>query len=685
MSRAVLKADRNRDQAVADTLGTLFDQSVALVRTLDHAVAGRRIVIDIELFSPVDIEETSTSVYASHPQTAVRCVGYAIDNGPVRVWWSNEPVPAEIFECAADPFCRWAAFPASFERAIWREKLVALGWPAVPPLGRWICIQSMALALALPARLDKLGKALNLPEQKADGAIMRRMARPRPPAPGEDPEAGPFRHNDPESLKALGEYQAQDVIAERAALRWLMLMPLVPMEQQRWQLDQIINERGVYINAILFDPAITIATAAKTAAQARLQTITGGVVETVGQHQRFKDWLATKGCEVPNCERETLAHVLKARADLIADVREAIAARLEASGTAAEKFQTLRRYRDGDGRVRYAFRFHGAATGRWSCRGPQFQNFKKEAEGIDAKLEAVRSGDIEAVQRLGPPLDIVGDIARAAICAPAGYRLLIGDFSGIESRVLAWLAGQLDKLAMWAKFDQTRDPQDDPYFILGTCSGSHRKPPASMANLAFGYGGGVPAWRNFAPLDDTTTDEQITVYRNLWRDRHPQTVKFWHGFDDGQYRSGAAIQAMRQAPEPVQYGPLQLRCECLNGVSFFLMRLPSGRSVSYPFAALMRNDRGNAALTFMDNKLGQWVEYTRGKAKIKGMWGGVFTENATQAVACDLLSAAMQRLEDAGYPIVAHVHDEIICEVAEGSGSREEFQSLIAQLPAWAT
>lgn len=669
-----------------DTINLLLSKSVALKRTLDRACAGRQIVIDIELFSPVEIEDTSTSVYASHPETKVLCVGYAVDDGPVKVWWPGQPIPSEIFECVADTTCKWAAFPASFERAIWREKLIALGWPAVPSLERWICIQSMALALALPAELKLLGKVLNLPEQKADAKIMLRMSKPRPPLPGEDPEAGPYRHSDPESLQALGEYLAQDVATERAALRWLL--PLPPIEQKRWQHDQVINERGVYINVALFDPAIAIATEAKNAAQDRLRASTGGVIETVGQHIRFKSWLETHSCEVKDCERETLAHVLRARSDLLAEVREAIQARLEASGTAAGKFQALRARREPDGRVRYAFRFHGAATGRWSCRGVQFQNFKRDAEHVADKLAAVRTGDIEAVCQLGVPLDVIGDLARTAICAAPGHRLLIGDFSGIESRVLAWLAGDLGKLALWAKFDQTKDPLDDPYYILGCLLGF---PPETarkygkIADLAFGYGGGIPAWRNFAPLDDTTTDEQILVYRNAWRDRHPPIVKFWYGFDANQYRTGAAIQAMRNAPQPVQYGRLQLRCEPLNGVPFFFMRLPSGRSIAYPFATLIQSKYGHPAISFMDNKLGRWVEYSRGEAKIKGLWGGPLAENATQGVACDLLSDAMQRLGDASYQIVFHVHDEIIVEVPEGFGSDKEFQSLIEQLPAWAT
>jgi hypothetical protein len=178
-------------------------------------------------------------------------------------------------------------------------------------------------------------------------------------------------------------------------------------------------------------------------------------------------WLGERGCEVKNLRKPTLRHALR-RKELDPIARRAIELRLGAAHAAAAKIDTLLAWRDTDGRVRGTLRFHGAGTGRWTGHGPQPQNFKRDSDGIEAKRIAIETGDLAHVAKLYPqPLEIVGAIARAMICAAPGHRLLIGDFSGIESRVLAWVSGQQSKLEQWAKFDRTGDPKDEPYYLLG--------------------------------------------------------------------------------------------------------------------------------------------------------------------------------------------------------------------------
>jgi hypothetical protein len=315
------------------------------------------------------------------------------------------------------------------------------------------------------------------------------------------------------------------------------------------------------------------------------------------------------------------------------------------------------------------------------------QNFKKEVEGTAAKVAAVMSGDLAAMRALGAPLDLIGDVVRAAICAAPGNRLLVGDFSGIESVVLAWLAGDKNKIEQWAKYFRTKDPADDPYLILGIALGF---PPETarkygkIADLAFGYGGSIPAYRNFAPADDDTSDERILQYRNVWRQRHPQTVNFWYRLND------AAVEAVQCAPRAVQYGRLTLQCEQIAGGNFLFITLPSDRRISYPVARIIEKERINRygekirylAVTHMDNaeNVGGWATVRGGE----GMWPGQWAENITQGVARDLLAAAITRLEAAAYSVVLHVHDEIVVELPTGEGSLDEFQYLITQLPDWA-
>jgi DNA polymerase len=617
------------------------------------ATVAKRIVVDSETRSLADLRKVGAWRYAEHPLTDVWCAAYAIDDGPVLLWVPGAPLPPDLLDAIGDPDCILVAHHVSFERCVWRHVLTPRhGWPELPPLARWSDTMSRALALALPPRLDKLAAALSLPEQKADKSIVALMAKPRRPRGSEDP-AGIYWFDDSEHRQTLHNYCKQDVEVERALDKWLR--ELSPSEHSLWCLDAIINDRGVYCDGVLIDKAIAIATAAERAVQDELRQITNGEVNTTNCRDKLMAWLAARGCEVADCEKETLRRALT-RKGLDHVVRRVMELRQEAAHASAAKMQALQNWRGLDGRVRGGFRYHGAATGRWSGAGPQFQNFRRETENTAAKLETVMSGDIDKVRALGSPIEVIGDIARCAVCAPPGYKLLKADYGAIESRVLAWVAGERAKLDLWSRFDCTGELRDDPYYVLGRLLGFPEETArqcGKIADLAFGYGGGVGAFRNFAPDDVDICDADIKAFQQAWRAKHPQTVQFWYGIDR------AAIAAIQRAPQEIDYGKLTLRCEKLHEVPFLLIRLPSGRDLAYPFAKLIRNDRGDRAVTFKDNALGQWVEVRQGR----GVWGGIFTANIVSGIARDRIAAAMLRLEAAGYPVVIHVHDQIACEV----------------------
>jgi hypothetical protein len=270
-------------------------------------------------------------------------------------------------------------------------------------------------------------------------------------------------------------------------------------------------------------------------------------------------------------------------------------------------------------------------------------------------------------------MSVVGDITRALISAAPGHRLIAADFSGIESRLTAWISGQQDKLNRWAKFDRTGDPHDEPYSILGKTLGvapAQARTIGKTADLAFGYMGGVGAWKKLAPDDDTSTDAEIKRRQKAWQRAHPNIVKFWGRLNR------AAIQAVRKPHTVMTCGRVAFEYDGM----FLRMRLPSGRRLAYPFPKLRADDRGNLAVVFMDNAGGKWTECRRGD----GAYGGTWIENAVQAVARDLFAGAMPRLEAAGYPIVLHVHDEIVCEVPDGIGNVDEFRTIMITPPAWA-
>jgi DNA polymerase len=332
--------------------------------------------------------------------------------------------------------------------------------------------------------------------------------------------------------------------------------------------------------------------------------------------------------------------------------------------------------------VRGAFRYHGAATGRWSGEGFQPQNLKRPiVKDLAAAIDAVKTGDLERMKALYPqPLAVLGDLVRSTIVAAPGNTLIGTDFSAIESRVLAWLAGEAWKLDAYRRFDATKDPRDEPY--CATACKIFRKPPGSftkdspergvgkICDLAFGYQGGLRAWRNFEP--DRFSDAEVEAFKADWRAAHPATVRFWREID------GAAVLAVRERGQVVRCGRIDLKC---TG-AFLFIKLPSGRKLSYAQPRLINDKKGRnqQRVVFSDNSGGRFTDCRNGQ----GAYGGLWTENIVSGIARDLLAAAMLRVEAAGYPVVLHVHDELVCEVAIGFGSLEEFTRLITRKPAWA-
>ena len=324
-----------------------------------------------------------------------------------------------------------------------------------------------------------------------------------------------------------------------------------------------------------------------------------------------------------------------------------------------------------DGRIRGTLQYHGAGTGRWAARGVQVQNFVRDDGTVDAKIAAIMAGDLSQYPE---PLGAIADAARGAICAAPGHRLLIGDFSGVESRVLAWAAGETTKLAQWRKFDATGDPRTEPYDILGKAVGfpdDEARARGKILDLAFGYQGGLGAYASMTYEGDPSTDAERERFKQTFRRLHPHTVAFWHATDR------AAIKATR-TPGSVQVAKGVSFC---SDGAFLQLTLPSGRIVRYPFPRIEKNRFDEPCVMFKDTALGKWGDCNYGR----GGYGGLWAENCTQAVARDLLAEAMQRLDAAGYPIVLTVHDEIVAEVPDGSGSLEEFKRLLVEAPAWAT
>jgi DNA polymerase len=647
---------------VLDTAIATGAQSRAalLASTAAAPITRHFVVLDIEARCVLDLEKVGAVRWIK--RATLLCLRYAIDDQPVKLWRAGTPLPADLAAALDDPDYLIVAHNAHFERTFFKHVLVHHGCPEIL-LARWRCTAAMCLTLALPAALDKAAIALDLPVQKADSSIARRMAKPRKALKGEDPNAVHW-HESPEDFAKLYAYCAIDVEVTR--LLWQRLPKLTDHEQQVWQADQTINDRGYYTDGDLVDKAIAIISAVKKTLEQEFKQLTGLMPS---QRDKVLQWLVAHGCELPDLRREdTLEPFLeKTGNSLDTDVRRVIEIRCEYSYAATHKFYSLRNQRDVDGRVRGSFTYHRASTGRWSGSGVQPQNLKKEDEidaDLNASFAAVMTGDLEIVRKLGPPLKVISLLLRAAISAPPGFKLIHGDYSAIESRTLAWVTDEKSKLALWAKFDETKDPADDPYIVFGLSIGHAREVArkyGKICDLAFGFGGGVGAWKNFAPDDDNSTEEQIKGYQLAWRRQHPRTWAFWYAIED------AAIAAVRDPDEPVTCGRFKLYCEYICGLKFLFVELPGRRRLAYPGAEVISRINPNTgepkpALSFMDNAQGKWVKVRNGQ----GVWGGHLCENVVSAIARDHLADAILRLEAAGYPVVVHVHDSICVEVPDG-------------------
>lgn len=681
------------------------------------------LVRDIETRSAIDLADVGVHVYAVHPSTTVRCVAYAVDDEPVQMWHPGDPVP-KVWRQAAnggkwDVIAHNAAFDIEIERRILGPKF---GF-TLAPMERQVCTMALTLSMALPGALERSAKVLNLEHLKDDSGarVQLQMARPRRPRKGEDPN-GVYFFDDPERHAQSDESCMKDVAATREIYQ--SLPALSPEEMRTWLLDQRINDRGFYLDQKLALAARAVAAAANPIINDELAKITEGEVTAFTQVARITKWLGQHIEGIESLDKAAVAELLEL--DLPDNVRRVIELRSLGAQAAVAKVDALLQRRCEDGRVRGSFVFHAAGTGRWSSRGAQVHNLKRSlTEDIERAVKIIGTGDLDIARKeYDNPLSVIGDLIRAMIIAPPGHTLIGGDFSGIEARVTAWIAGEERKLDVFRAFDAGTGP--DPYVVAASIIfgippdeiTKEQRQVGKACELAFGFQGGVNAFYRFTPSGgkaltssqnqwegggrssggprgprglsgdqtankitiDTFTETDIERIKNKWRRAHPNIVQFWYNVER------AARKAAANPGSTVSVGNnLQFTCD---DSPFMRIRLPSGRELSYPQARrtkafffkgkIVEHERGFPCLLFKDNANGQWSDVK--------VYGGLLTENIVQAIARDLLRDAMLRLDAAGYAIVTHIHDEIVIEVPKDQAERTkpEFVKLMSEVPEWA-
>src|SRR5215831_1329396 len=649
-----------------------------------------RLFFDIETFSAIDLTKVGSWLYARHPTTDIRCVSYCLVTdgirGSIETWMPGQLLLQTVLTFAAAANAEAIAFNNAFDRQIWEQILTPrYGWPTIP-FERHRCAQAAVLMRALPASLDAAAAALKTKTRKsAEGAAaMKRLAGPRRQSAQERKTGAPLDFSAPPELLA--------VLAERNRTDVLMMMEVVDRiglppasEQSLWQLDQRINGRGTHIDVGLLEAGLCISEEARHELHGEIAELTEGAVTTPAQTQRILKWLTERGCQISNLRKSTVADALL-EPGLSAPARRLLELRQSGAGAAALKFKTLRRWTNdqGEPRIRHAYRFHGASSGRFTSVGCQLHNLRKpELEDVRGAIEAVASGSLAEMRRRGfaRALETIGHITRAVPTAPPGKRLFIADLSGIEARGAAMICGATTELEQWRTFDRTGRPEDEPYYRTGITTFTQPAVTARKAGktgaLAFQYQGGVGAYRRVTG-DAETSEEIIASRRDAWRRDHPQYVEFW------RLIVFQAVQAIRHPGQEFTAKVVAFQYDPKTG--FLELTLPSGRRLTYPCAELIEDEQySTTSFTFLDTSgSSKGRMYHTRKGKEGGVFGGLLLENITQALCRDIFVEAMPRLEVAGYPIVMHTHDDYVCEVPEGFGSLEEFLTIVTQPPSWA-
>jgi DNA polymerase len=638
---------------------------------------------DIETRSAVNLHDCGAYIYAIDATTQALCLVYAIDDAEPQLWLPADPPPSIFLEIAACPE-RFAliAHNWEFEREILEKVLIPRhGFPPIP-LHVQHCSQRLALANAYPAELGLLAQALGLPYRKDPGARKAMLAVSRPKAQRKRrPETIPAWDEDPVKLELVRARCRLDVITTRAVWQSSTLKHLSGTERRYQIQDGAINARGIRLDRAFAEAARDLAIRERVAINLRLQELTHGVITSVDQPKRFLREINAHGHGMTTMNKRAVAQVLANKPDDY--VRQLLDLRRIGARAAVNKFKRMLDYASpADDRIRCVLRMYGAGPGRWTSSGPQLQNLKKNESSLPlAVVDSIRGGDRAEIARYGNPLALLGDVSRASLCASAGMELKSGDFSAIESVVLAWLAGERWKLDAYRSFQQTGDTSLEPYRVIARRMLS--KPadaeitPAERqlgkcGELASGFGGSVGAWRRIVPADPRS-DAEIHGIIHLWRQAHPATRKFWKDL-------ARAIRIAIRTGQPILVAPSpQPPIMAAFSAGNLTLTLPSGRAITYPEPRLVpgKYEDGAPDVLFLDNARGQWKPY-RG-------WFGTFVENVTQGVARDLLAAAIDRFESRGINVALHCHDEVTTEVPIGTLSDAEFLSILLELPSWAT
>lgn len=634
----------------------------------------RDLAIDIETYSSADLPRTGVYKYAEAEDFEILLFAYSADGGPVEVvdLAQGEELPKEIREALFEPETLKHAFNAAFERVCLSRYL---GLPAGRYLdpGSWRCTQLRAAYFGLPLSLAGAGAALRLQERKLESgqALIRTFS-----LPGKD---GKRRTADsPETAEkwaAFKTYCAQDVVTENAIRARLTRFEVPDFIQAEYAMDQRINDRGILVDTALARSAVAMDDAERVELSEELRILTG--LENPNSASQLKRWLAENETEVESLTAKNVRKLLdnaEGRLKRVLELRQGLAK------SSTRKYLAMVNAACADGRARGMFQFYGAnRTGRWSGRIIQFQNLPREQpEDLEAARAIVLAGDREKLrERFGSVPATLSGLIRTALIAPVGKKLIVADYSAIEARVLAWLAGEEWQNELFRSGGDLYCMTASRMFgvpVEKNGENGHLRQKGKVASLACGYGGAVGALTAMGGKDLGLSDEEMTELVRSWRAANPAITAFWWAVD--QAIKTAIVRESETRLDTIP-GAARTLLRFAYRAGTLMIRLPSGRSLVYPGTRLETSpERSGEIITYYGTDAAK--KWTRIES-----YGPKFVENIVQAVSRDILADAMRRSGREGYRIIAHVHDEVIIE-AFPEGSADEVCELMGQGPDWA-
>lgn len=625
----------------------------------------RNLSIDIETFSSVDLQKSGVYRYSESPDFQVLLFGYAADEGEVKVvdLANGEQIPEEIISAIYDPeVIKWA-FNAAFERIC----LSRYFGVQLPPKS-WRCTMVWSAYMGLPLSLEATGVVLGLENQKMKEGkeLIRYFSIPCKPTKANDERTRNLPCHAQEKWSLFKEYNKRDVEVELSIKEKLSKFPAPDREWENYILDQQINDRGIRLDMGFVRSAIECDGKFRNEHLVKAKDLTG--LENPNSTQQLKEWLNENGLTVESLSKASVKELLEYTEG---EVGEALQLRQELSKSSVKKYSAMEAAVCSDGRAHGLLQFYGAnRTGRWAGRLIQVHNLpQNHLPDLAEARKLVKSGNFDAVEMLYESVPMVlSELIRTAFIPKENNCFLIADFSAIEARVIAWLAGEKWRQDVFATHGKIYEASASQMFHVPMeeiTKGSPLRQKGKIAELALGYGGSVGALTAMGALDMGVHEEELLLLVRAWRNANPNIVKLWWDVDKAVFN--AVNEKIR-----IQLGRLVFSYE--SGMLF--IRLPSGRRLSYVKPRIDINKFGNEGITY--EGIGEAKKWQRIES-----YGPKFVENIVQAIARDILAEAMQRLNSAGYKIVMHVHDEVVAE-AENPDELDRMCEIMGRTPEWA-